>query len=58
MRIRIDGTYAELVHAANTIRKVLPIGSVSPILPLHERPYTWRVFLNTAPKRDTGRWIA
>ena len=56
MRIRIDGTYAELVHAANTIRKVLPIGSVSPILPLHERPYTWRVFLNTAPQRDTGRW--
>jgi hypothetical protein len=58
MRIRIDGTYAELVHAANTIRKVLPIGSVSPIFPLHERPHTWRVFLNTAPRRDTGSWTA
>ncbi|MET8047782.1 MULTISPECIES: hypothetical protein [unclassified Streptosporangium] len=57
MRIRIDGTYAEIVHAANKIRTILPIGSVSQILPLHERPHTWRVFLDTAPKRPERRWI-
>lgn len=55
MRIRIDGTYAELAHAINKIRAILPVGQISLILPLHERPHTWRVFLNTAPKRDTGR---
>ncbi|MET8381730.1 hypothetical protein ABZV14_01870 [Streptosporangium canum] len=57
MRIRIDGTYAELAYAANKIRTILPVGQISPIMPLHERPHTWRVFINTAPKRDTGRWI-
>ncbi|MEU9832282.1 hypothetical protein AB0D67_12185 [Streptosporangium sp. NPDC048047] len=57
MRIRIDGTYAEVVHAANTIRTLLPIRQISPVMKLHERPHTWRVFLNTAPRRDTRRWI-
>ncbi|WP_326829067.1 hypothetical protein OIE13_30595 [Streptosporangium sp. NBC_01810] len=57
MRIRLDGTYAELAHAINKIRTILPVGSVSQILPLHERPHTWRVFLDTAPKRTGGRWI-
>ncbi|MEV6867062.1 hypothetical protein AB0M44_39475 [Streptosporangium subroseum] len=57
MRIRIDGTYAEIVHTVNKIRTILPIGSVSTVLPLRERPHTWRVFLDTAPKRTGGRWI-
>ncbi|MFF5109617.1 hypothetical protein [Streptosporangium sp. NPDC000095] len=56
MRIRIDGTYAEIVHSVNKIRTILPIGSVSPVLPL-QRPHTWRVFLDTAPKRPESRWI-
>jgi hypothetical protein len=57
MKIRIDGTYAELAYALNKIRTILPVGSISPIFLLHERPHTWRVFVNTAPKRDGGRWI-
>ncbi|WP_371781703.1 hypothetical protein [Streptosporangium subroseum] len=58
MRIRIDGTYAELAYILNTIRTVLPVGSISPIRPRRKRPYTWRVFINTAPNRDVSRWIA
>ncbi|GIH75134.1 hypothetical protein [Planobispora longispora] len=57
MKIRIDGTRAEVVHAVNKIRRILPIGSVSPVRPLPHRPYTWRVYLDTAPKRDGGGWI-
>ncbi|MBB2912442.1 hypothetical protein FHS43_003725 [Streptosporangium becharense] len=57
MRIRIDGTHAELVHTVNKLRTILPVGSVSPIR-RRRRPYTWRVFIDTAPNRDTGRWIA
>ncbi|SNT61038.1 hypothetical protein SAMN05216276_108129 [Streptosporangium subroseum] len=58
MRIRIDGTYAELAYTLNKIRTVLPVGSISPIRPRLKRPYTWRVFINTAPNRDVSRWIA
>ncbi|WP_162642332.1 hypothetical protein [Streptosporangium sp. 'caverna'] len=58
MRIRIDGTYAELAYTLNKIRTVLPVGSISPIRPRRKRPYTWRVFVNTAPNRDVSRWIA
>ncbi|MEW9531986.1 hypothetical protein [Microbispora sp. NPDC049125] len=58
MHIRIEGTHAELAYALRTIRAVLPVGSISPVLPLHSRPYTWRVFVNTAPKRSGRRWTA
>lgn len=54
MRIRIDGTYTKLTYAVNKIRTILPIGSISSVLPLHERPHTWRVFLNTAPSATPG----
>ncbi|WP_169953724.1 hypothetical protein [Microbispora sp. H11081] len=57
MRIRIDGTDAEIAYAVNKIRTILPVGSVSPITRRRRRAYTWRVFINTAPKRET-RWIA
>ncbi|WP_326825822.1 hypothetical protein [Streptosporangium sp. NBC_01756] len=57
MRIRIDGTYAELVYTVNKIRTILPIGSISPIRPRRRRPYTWRVFIDTAPKPHARRWI-
>ncbi|MGW0071371.1 hypothetical protein ACWDUI_28340 [Streptosporangium sandarakinum] len=57
MRIRIDGTYAEVAYAANKIRTILPVGSISSVRPRFKRPYIWRVFINTAPKRDT-RWTA
>ncbi|MEV2267766.1 hypothetical protein [Nonomuraea africana] len=57
MRIRIDGTHAELAHAIRQIRTVLPVGSVSTLLQTG-RPYTWRVFINTAPDRSSRRrWI-
>ncbi|MGV9303823.1 hypothetical protein ACWDLG_10670 [Nonomuraea sp. NPDC003727] len=57
MRIRIDGTHAELAHAVRQIRAVLPVGSVSRLLTTG-RPYTWRVFINTAPDRSAERrWI-
>lgn len=58
MRIRIDGTDAEIAYAVNKIRTILPIGSVSPIVRRRRRAYTWRVFINTAPKRTETRWIA
>ncbi|MFC4061642.1 hypothetical protein ACFOWE_25360 [Planomonospora corallina] len=57
MRIRIDGTYAELAYTINKIRTILPVGSISPIRSRPRRPYTWRVFIDTAPKRSGGRWI-
>ncbi|MEU7894170.1 hypothetical protein AB0B45_15065 [Nonomuraea sp. NPDC049152] len=57
MRIRIEGTHAELANAIRQIRAVLPVGSVSTLLETG-RPYTWRVFINTAPDRSTrGRWV-
>ncbi|MFJ2030552.1 hypothetical protein [Streptosporangium sp. NPDC087985] len=57
MRIRLDGTYAELAYTVNKIRTILPVGSISPIRPRRRRPYAWRVFIDTAPDRDEGRWI-
>ncbi len=57
MRIRIDGTDAEIAYAVDKIRTILPVGSISPIV-RRRRAYTWRVFINTAPKRTETRWIA
>ncbi|MCG5220417.1 hypothetical protein [Streptosporangium sp. KLBMP 9127] len=57
MRIRIDGTHTELAYAITEIRAILPIRQITPLIPLQHRPHTWRVFLNTAPKRER-RWIA
>lgn len=53
MRIRIDGTQTEITYAIRQIRRFLPVGSVSPPLQTG-RPYTWRVFINTAPSRTRG----
>jgi hypothetical protein len=57
MRIRIDGTYAELAYTIHKLRTILPVGSISPILPRCKRPHRWRVFINTAPKRGARRWV-
>ncbi|MCC5580425.1 hypothetical protein IMZ11_32885 [Microtetraspora sp. AC03309] len=57
MRIRIDGTRTELAYTINKISAILPVGSISPIY-RHRRPYSWRVFIDTAPDRTGTRWIA
>lgn len=57
MRIRIEGTNAEVAYTINKLRAILPIGQISPIMPVHRRPHTWRVFVRTAPKR-AWRWTA
>jgi len=56
MRIRIEGTNAELAYALSKIRTIFPVGSISPILPVRNRPHTWRVIVDTAPKRTGERW--
>lgn len=58
MRIRIDGTEAEIAYTIARLRQILPIGQISPLVPDHNRPYTWRVFFNTAPKQTPNRWAA
>ncbi len=57
MRIRIDGTRAELAYTINKISAILPVGSISMIY-RRRRPYSWRVFIDTAPNRTETRWSA
>ncbi|WP_160330496.1 hypothetical protein [Sphaerimonospora mesophila] len=57
MRIRIEGTNAEVAYTISKLRAILPIGQISPITPVGRRPHTWRVFVRTAPKR-ARRWTA
>ncbi|MFF3671096.1 hypothetical protein [Microtetraspora malaysiensis] len=56
MRIRIDGTRAELAYTINKIAAILPVGSISPIY-RRRRPYSWRVFIDTAPSRTGAEWL-
>ncbi|MEV4890045.1 hypothetical protein AB0K48_11715 [Nonomuraea sp. NPDC055795] len=58
MKIRIDGTEAEIAYTIAQLRQSLTIGQISPFLPIHDRPCTWRVFVNTAPKPAPTRWAA
>ncbi|MFI9556138.1 hypothetical protein [Nonomuraea endophytica] len=58
MNIRIDGTEAEIAYAIAKLRQSLAIGQISPYLPIYDRPRTWRVFVNTAPKPTPSRWTA
>lgn len=57
MRIRIEGTNAEVAYLISKLRTVLPAGQISPITPVRRRPYTWRAVVRTAPKR-AQRWTA
>ncbi|MEV0581368.1 hypothetical protein [Nonomuraea sp. NPDC050310] len=56
MRIRIEGTEAEIAYAVARLRATLPIGTVSNIAPVSGRPYARCVYLNTAPAQREGWW--
>ncbi|MEV4066287.1 DUF3970 family protein [Nonomuraea dietziae] len=50
MRIRLDGTRAEIVDALFHLRLNFTVAGVSRAYPDRARPQHWRVYLNTTPR--------
>ncbi|MGP4101800.1 hypothetical protein [Nonomuraea sp. KM90] len=52
MRIRIDGTRAEIIDALFRLRLHFTVIGVSRAYPDRTRPHHWRVYLTTARNRQ------
>ncbi|MER7506212.1 hypothetical protein AB0L05_35675 [Nonomuraea pusilla] len=50
MRIRIEGTRAEIIDALFRLRLHFAIRAVSRVYPGRTRPQHWRVYLTTRPR--------
>ncbi|MFI6325503.1 DUF3970 family protein [Nonomuraea sp. NPDC050556] len=50
MRIRLDGTRAEIVDALFRLRLNFTVSDVSRVYPDRARPRHWRIYVNTLPK--------
>ncbi|MFF0870114.1 hypothetical protein ACFYUV_50760 [Nonomuraea sp. NPDC003560] len=51
MRIRIDGTRAEVIDALFRLRLHFTVVSVSRLYPDRARHSHWRIYLTTTPRR-------
>ncbi|MEU8252253.1 DUF3970 family protein [Nonomuraea sp. NPDC048916] len=51
MRIRLDGTRAEIVDALFRLRTNFTVSGVSRVYPDRGRPHHWRIYVNTLPKQ-------
>lgn len=50
MRIRLDGTRAEIVDALSRLRLNFTVSDVSRVYPDRARPRHWRIYVNTLPR--------
>ena len=53
MRIRIDGTRAEIIDALFRLRLHFTVYAVSRAYPDRGKPHHWRVYLTTGPRERT-----
>ncbi|WP_165970157.1 hypothetical protein [Nonomuraea terrae] len=51
MRIRLDGTRAEVIDALLRLRLNFTVVGVSRLYPDRARPYQWRIYLTTTPRQ-------
>ncbi|GGO77975.1 hypothetical protein [Nonomuraea cavernae] len=52
MRIRIDGTRAEIVDALFRLRLHFTVYAVSRAYPDRAHPHHWRIYLTTRPREN------
>ncbi|GAA5073530.1 hypothetical protein HNP84_008521 [Thermocatellispora tengchongensis] len=50
MRIRLDGTRAEIVDALYRLRLAFTVSDVSRVYPDRAKPRHWRIYLTTEPR--------
>ncbi|WP_433351565.1 DUF3970 family protein [Microtetraspora malaysiensis] len=50
MRIRLDGTRAEIADALFRLRQTFTVSGVSRAYLYRTRPHHWRVFVTTTPR--------
>lgn len=50
MRIRLDGTHAELTYSMFRLREIFTVTSVSHAHPDRNHPRTYRIFVNIIPR--------
>ncbi len=50
MRIRLDGTRAEIADALFRFRQIFTVSGISRAYPDRARPHHWRVFVTTTPR--------
>ncbi|GAA2846668.1 hypothetical protein GCM10010517_03420 [Streptosporangium fragile] len=50
MRIRLDGTHAEITYSMFRLREIFTVTSVSRAFPDRARPRTYRVFVDIIPR--------
>ncbi|GAA4092288.1 hypothetical protein [Nonomuraea soli] len=51
MKIRLDGTHAEITYGMFRIREIFTVTSVSRAYPDRSRPRHYRVFVNIIPRQ-------
>lgn len=51
MRIRIDGTRAEIIDALFRLRMHFTVIAASRLYPDRAKPSHWRIYLTTTPRR-------
>ncbi|GGK62770.1 hypothetical protein Ppa06_20930 [Planomonospora parontospora subsp. parontospora] len=54
MRIRLDGTHAEITYSMFRLREIFTVTSVSRAHPDRTRPRNYRVFVNIIPREIKG----
>lgn len=50
MKIRLDGTHAEITYSMFRLREIFTVTSVSRAYPDRARPRQYRVFVNIVPR--------